>query len=126
MNQKSPRREVLAFRGFYNESYCQVDLYDFPTPVVIVSELKANQGTSATNCIKTVVGDITQKYSLDPDKTIFLHHCPEGEGIFWGREDFHKVPLKWNGNAFEMTTGGRWDQLTRSQVEQLIGRPFEN
>jgi hypothetical protein len=125
--KKRRRKEILAFQGFYGESYCQVNLYDdVSNPVVIISELKANQGTSATNCIETVVSDITRKYKLDPEKTVFIHHCPEGQGMFWGREDFHRVPVKWKGDAFEMTTSGKWQELTRSEVEQLIDSPFKN
>ena len=78
------------------------------------------------NCIEIVVSDITRKYKLDPEKTVFIHHCPEGQGMFWGREDFHRVPVKWKGDAFEMTTSGKWQELTRSEVEQLIDSPFKN
>ncbi len=126
MNKKSPIREIFVFQGYYKESYCQINLYNLPTPVVIISELKANQGTSATNCIETVVSGITQKHRLDPQNIIFIHHCPEGQGIFFGREDFHRVPVQWNGEAFEMTTSGKWQELTRSEVEQLINSSFEN
>lgn len=120
------RKEILAFQGFYDESYCQVNLYELPQPVVIVSELKANQGTSAVNCIETVVLDITRKHRLNPEKTIFIDHCPEGEGTFFGAEDFHKVPVKWNGKSFEKDTSGNWFQITRSQVEKLINSSFES
>ena len=121
-----PRREILSFQGFNQESYCQISLYDLSPSVVIISELAANQGTSATNCIETVVSDIIQKHSLDPVKTIFVHHCPTGEGIEIGKEDFHRVPLEWNGTKIERNTSGRWVKLTRTQVEQLIDSPFQN
>jgi hypothetical protein len=121
-----PRREILSFQGFNQESYCQISLYDLSPSVVIISELAANQGTSATNCIETVVSNIIQKHSLDPVKTIFVHHCPTGEGVEFEKEDFHRVPVQWNGKYFEKDTSERWVKLTRAQVEQLIDSPFHN
>jgi hypothetical protein len=121
-----PRRAILPFQGYEGESYCQVNLYERPNPVVVISELEANQGTSAVNCIKTVVSETTRKYNLDPKRTSFIHHCPEGQGMFFGREDFHRVPVEWNGETFEMTTSSKWQQLARREVEELLGCYFEN
>jgi len=121
-----PRREILSFQGFNQESYCQISLYDLSPSVVIISELPANQGASATNCIETVVSDIIQKHSLDPVKTIFIHHSPTGEGIEFGKEDFHRVPVQLNGIKIEKKTSERWVKLTRTQVDRLINSPFQN
>jgi hypothetical protein len=88
--------------------------------------LAANQGTSAVNCIETVVSVITKKHGLDPTRTIFLHHCSAGEGIEFGKEDFHRFIVQWNGANLEKNTSGKWSKLTRHQVEQLIETPFQN
>jgi hypothetical protein len=121
-----PRREILSFQGFNQDSYCQISLYDLSPSVVIIAELAANQGTSAVNCIETVVSDIIQKHSLDPVKTIFVHHCPTGEGIEFGKEDFHRVNIQCDGKDFEKNTSEKWVKLTRTQVEQLINSPLQN
>ncbi|MGK7938135.1 MAG: hypothetical protein AB4206_20410 [Xenococcaceae cyanobacterium] len=126
MQTFSPKRAILPFKGYMGTSYCQVNIYDLPTPVVIVSELKANQGTSAVNCIERVALNVVKEYELNPENCIFIHHCPKGEGMFFGMEDFHEAPIKWNGEEFKDTGIGRWKLLTRDEVEQLIGCYFEN
>ena len=125
MNKIHPKKAIFSFRGFSStESYCQVDIYYCSKPIVIISELKANQGTSAINLIEKVAAGISKKYELDPEKTTFISHCPEGQGMYFGAEDFHIVPIKWNGEVFEMTTSGRWELTNRDKVEKLIGQPF--
>lgn len=114
-----PQKGIFPFKGISNaESYCRVDIYRTPEPVVIISELEANQGTSAINCIEKVTTGIVEKYELDPKATTFISHCLEG--AFSG-EDFHFVPVKWNGQSYEMTRVSAWDAVGRREVENTIG-----
>ncbi len=118
-------KAIFAFLGINGEeSYCKITIYPVAEidNVVIIAELEANQGTAAVNKIEEVVSGITQKYGLDPTKTTWIHHSPEGQGIFLGREDFHKVPIEWNGRKYVTTNqGNKWDLLSRSEVENMVG-----
>ena len=119
-----PQKGIFPFEGISKaESYCRVDIYHTPEPIVIISELEANQGTSAINRIEKVTTGIAGKYELDPKTTTFISHCPEGQSTFRG-EDFHFVPVKWNGQSYEMTRASAWDIVSRKKVEGMIGRRF--
>jgi hypothetical protein len=119
-----PLKGIFPFEGISKaESYCRVDVYPTPEPVVIITELEANQGTSAINCIKEVTSGIVKKYKLDPKTTTFISHCPEGQSAFGG-EDFHYVPVEWDGQSYEMTRASAWDAVSRKEVEGMIGSRF--
>ncbi len=123
MNPRQIQKAIFPFKGISQESYCQITIY--PTSdtknVVVIAELEANQGTSASNEIVQVVTGVTQKYNLDPATTIWISHSPEGQRHFGG-EDFHRVPIEWSSKAYRMTNQGKaWELLSRKQVEDIIG-----
>lgn len=118
-------KAIFAFLGINGEeSYCKITIYPVAEidNVVIIAELEANQGSAAVQKIEEVVSGITQKYRLDPTKTIWIHHSPEGQGTFLGREEFHKVLIEWNGRKYtETNQRNQWDLSSRSKVEKMVG-----
>lgn len=119
--------KVLQFKGLHNkESCCHFEIHHTEPTVVIIVDTKEDSGTSSVNAIETVVTDIVKDNNLDPETTVFIHYAPPGFGLFTtSSQEFYKVPLKWNGQEFEMTTSGSWKSTNRSSVEELIGKILE-
>lgn len=127
MNPRKIQKAIFPFAGNLQESYCEITIYPVSEnkDVVIIAELGANQGTSAINKMLEVVNGITDKYNFDPATTIWISHCSEGQGLFLGMEDFHRVPIEWNSKAYEMKNEGKaWELLSRREVENMIGTTY--
>ncbi len=131
-----------AFRGPSGiGSACRVRLY-LPTtadqgetlgdaPVVIVSELPDNAGTSVTNAIEQIAAEVIDAHSLAFERVpVFVEHYPP-EATGRGEETFdlvvfghHEVREIVRGGVWRKELGPpTWKPLGRCSVEVLVGYP---
>jgi hypothetical protein len=70
--------EVIDYRGMQGtESLCHVRIFrNKPADVVLLTELSNNPENSITSCIEVIAGIVTTKYDLNPERTIWIEHCP--------------------------------------------------
>ena len=129
---------IHAFRGPSGvRSACRVRLY-MPSeegealgdaPVVIVSELANNPGTSVTNAIEQIAAEVM--VTLTPTRVpVFVeHYPPEATG---GREETFDLVFFAHDEVREVLRGGiwrkelgspTWKSLDRRAVEVLVGYP---
>lgn len=129
---------IHAFRGPSGvRSACRVRLY-MPgeegealgdAPVVIVSELANNPGTSVTNAIEQIAAEVM--VTLTPTRVpVFVeHYPPEATG---GREETFDLVFFAHDEVREVLRGGiwrkelgspTWKSLDRRAVEVLVGYP---
>lgn len=115
------------------DSQCRVRVFDVDAaPVVVLSELSSNEGTSVTNALETVASQVCERYRLDGLDVIWIEHYPdertpsqrargERDPIF--DEHFSAV----NFGTIERSARGwlfrdpRWEPLELRNVERLIG-----
>lgn len=127
-----------AFRGSSGvRSVCRVRLY-LPdaavpgealgdAPVVVVSELSDNPGTSVTNAIEQLTAEVMDAYALGCILVFVEHYPSEATG---GREEtfdlivfgHHEVREIVRGDVWRKEIGPpTWKPLDRHAVEILVG-----
>ncbi len=131
---------IHAFRGPSGvRSACRLRLY-LPdeedkildgAPVVIVSELPDNPGTSVTNAIEQIAAEVIDAHSLALERVpVFVEHYPP-EATGRGEETFdlvvfghHEVREIVRGGVWRKEVGSpTWKPLDRRAVELLLGSP---
>ena len=131
---------IHAFRGPSGiRSACRIRLY-LPdeedkilddAPVVIVSELPDNPGTSVTNAIEQIAAEVMDAHSLALERVpVFVEHYPP-EATGRGEETFdlvvfghHEVREVVRGGVWRKEIGSpTWKPLDRRSVEVLLGSP---
>ncbi len=131
---------IHAFRGPTGvRSACRVRLY-LPdeedkilddAPVVIVSELPDNPGTSVTNAIEQIAAEVMDAPSLALEHVpVFVEHYPP-EATGRAEETFdlvvfghHEVREIVRGGVWRKEIGSpTWKPLDRRAVEVLLGSP---
>lgn len=134
-----------AFRGPTGvRSACRVRLY-LPgaaepgeplgdTPVVIVSELPDNLGTSVTNAIEQIAAEVMDAHRFAMGRApIFVEHYPPR--VTGGRDetfdlvvfDHHEVREVMRGGIWHKEIGSpTWAHLIRREVEVLVGSPVQD
>jgi len=127
-----------AFRGPSGvRSACRVRLY-LPNeegealgnaPVVVVSELADNPGTSITNAIEQLAAEVMDSHALGCVPVFVEHYPPEATG---GREETFDLVVFADHEIREIVCGGvwrkeigppTWKPLGRHAVEVLVGSP---
>ena len=134
------RDYIHAFRGPTGiRSACRIRLYLPDTedkilddaPVVIVSELPDNPGTSVTNAIEQIAAEVMDAHSLALECVpVFVEHYPL-EATARGEETFdlvdfghHEVREVVRGGVWRKEIGSpTWKPLDRRAVEVLLGSP---
>lgn len=131
---------VHAFRGPSGvRSACRVRLYlpDMAkpgealddAPLVIVSELADNPGTSVTNAIEQIAAEVMDSHDLRRVPVFVEHYPPESTG---GREETFDLVVFAHCEVREVMRGGLWRKeigpptwkpLGRRAVEVLVGCP---
>lgn len=114
--------QVLEFEGLWGApSVCGLQIAKHADRhVVIASELwDQNPGTSVTNFCGQLADLVCARFELDPDKLVFIEHCPEsGSHMEIYEETFHRV-------AFDRVDGKStdpdWTRLSRHDVDALLG-----
>ncbi|MDQ3636700.1 MAG: hypothetical protein M3426_01710 [Actinomycetota bacterium] len=129
---------VHAFRGPSGvRSACRVRLYlpdeakpsEAPgdAPLVIVSELADNPGTSVTNAIEQIAAEVIGAHALTRVPVFVEHYPPEATG---GHEETFDLVVFAHHNVSEVMRGGlwrkeigppTWKHLGRCAVEILVG-----
>ncbi len=130
---------IHAFRGPSGvRSACRVRLY-VPdedkilddAPVVIVSELPDNPGTSVTNAIEQIAAEVMDAHSLALERVpLFVEHYPP-EATGRGEETFdlvvfghHEARTVVRGGVWRKEIGlPTWKPLDRHAAEVLLGSP---
>jgi hypothetical protein len=131
---------IHAFRGPSGvRSACRIRLY-LPdeedkildgAPVVIVSELPGNPGTSVTNAVEQIAAEVIDAHSLALERVpVFVEHYPP-EATGRGEETFdlvvfghHEVREVVRGGVWRKEVGSpTWKPLDRHVVEVLLGSP---
>ena len=131
---------IHTFRGPSGvRSACRVRLY-LPdeedktlddAPVVIVSELPDNPGTSVTNAVEQIAAEVIDAHSLALERVpVFVEHYPP-EATGRGEETFdlvvfghHEVQEIVRGGVWRKEVGSpTWKPLDRRAVEVLVGSP---
>lgn len=99
-------------------------------PVVVLTELADNPGTSVTNAVESLAAQFCECYELDGADVVWVEHYPDaraqGERDASAEERFAAV----NFNSIEARAGGwrfhgpRWAPMTRARVEALSGQAW--
>lgn len=114
--------ETVIFKNNNDENaYCRLRIYsDADKTLALISQMHGSNGSQEVNLIEKVITEILLQKRLMPSTTQWIHHCPEGLGMWFGREDFHRIPVSWDGSRYSLTTSHVWPQLSRQEVEELI------
>jgi hypothetical protein len=77
---------------------------------VILSELyEDNPGSSVTDMIETLAGEIVAKYAIIPETAVFIVRNPERSAHYtFFTETFHRARMNWDGEKF---TGLTWEKV---------------
>jgi hypothetical protein len=100
-------------------------------PVVIVSELPDNPGTSVTNAVEQIAAEVIDAHALALGRVpVFVeHYPPEATG---GKEETFDLVVFGHHEVREVMRGGvwckeigppTWKPLGRRTVEVLVGSP---
>ena len=136
---------IHAFRGTTGvRSACRVRLY-LPdaaepgdtlddAPVVIVSELPDNPGTSVTNSIEKIAAEVMDAHSLAMGRVpVFVEHYPSG--ATGGRDETFDLVVFANYEVRDIMRCGIWHRelgsptwkpLDRCTVEVLVGSAVQD
>ncbi len=125
-----------AFRGPSGvRSACRVRIY-LPdeegealgdAPVVVISELPDNPGTSVTNAIEQIAAEVMHAHALGRVPVFVEHYPPEAVG---GRDETFDLVVFAHYEVREIVRGGiwrkevgppTWKPLGRRAVEVLVG-----
>jgi hypothetical protein len=103
-------------------------------PVVIVSELPDNLGTSVTNAIEQIAAEVMDAHRFAPGRApVFVEHCPPR--ATGGRDEtfdlvvFAHYEVRWvmRGGIWHKEIGSpTWKPLDRCAVEILVGSPVQD
>jgi hypothetical protein len=92
-------------------------------PIVVLTELRENHGTSITNWIEHLLGPAREYLPNDLRKhePIYVEPYPEGLGLTSGADQFNLVRLEksWLGKGEPA-----WDGISHERVDELIGEHF--
>jgi len=70
--------------------------------VALLTELPNNPGNSISSCIEIVAGIVTDRYNLNPNRTIWIEHYLPKEGnqfgVFPRDETFDLVTMQYDPN----------------------------
>ncbi len=153
----TPVDMIHRFHGFGDRhgeptASCRIRIYG-PTaastglPVVIMTELADNMGTSTTNMMEELAAEIVARYLPNRLGTsppcIFIEHYPDNSAQLdsrshinmWPFAEFfnlvtfsdygRKQPLASRGRTEAQTFGSpNWQKIGRLEVERLIGEPL--
>jgi hypothetical protein len=136
---------IHAFRGPTGiRSACRVRLY-LPdvsepgetledAPVVIVSELPDNPGTSVTNAIEKIAAEVMDAHRFAMGRApVFVEHYPPR--VTGGRDETFDLVVFAHHEVREVMRGGIWHKeigsptwkpLDRRVVEVLVGSPVQD
>ena len=113
--------KIYHFKGTMDaDSRCGLKIIKRPDRhVVIATELyEENPGTSVTDFNSRLAALIVKEFSLDPDKLIFIEHCPDrGSKHEHYRQTFDRVRFRYEGSCFK---DPEWERISRQDVEAII------
>ncbi len=123
---------VMEYRGIGNcKSKCGVKIIKTDvSPIVIITELPDNPGTSVTNWFENIATLVYEKYlkNYDPEPIIWIEHYPPE---YYNREHmmanatekrdgvFDKVSLEWD-NAHNRYVNPFWYRISKTYFETLL------
>lgn len=86
----------FEYKGYgVHDSFCRLEIFGLTTgrPIVVVTELDENPGTSVTNACEGIANAVYKTYiephGITPDKVRFIEHYPDS-AVKWS-EVFFKV-----------------------------------
>ena len=138
------RDETHEYAGYWNTpSRCRVRLYlpaegsGHDTYIVILTDDGQAEGTSITNSIESLAVPLCVKFSIPPERTVFIEHydhrhLPGGHDDLGHTEDFARVVFEVpedRQGRFDYVHGTilgkpEWKHTDRESVEQLIDCPL--
>ncbi len=129
------RFEYAGFHGC--ASWCWLELWDAPDepPVVIVTNLLEDNGTSVTNMAEGLTALVCRQFGLEPRALIWIECYERGDdervGDEWAishfsprtkRSEFTRVFFQVSpGNVL---TDPQWQPFGLAQAETLVGHPL--
>lgn len=132
---------VFPYRGPNgSRSKCRIRIYEpedpaRDAPVVILSELPDNPGTSVTNAAPVVAAEVISLFALtrwDGPSPIFVEHYDHvgDKGSYEDPDAFALVAFsdgevreeKRGGVSFKTVGAPSWSHLDRAAVESLVGQ----
>jgi len=112
--------EIYHFKGKWEmPSLCGLKiLKKADNHIIILTELyEENPGSSATDMIETLAGEIVAKYAIDPETVVFIVRNPERSSHYtFFAETFHQARMYWDGKKFE---GLVWEKLDIDDIVSL-------
>lgn len=114
---------IYHYPGYHGApSFCRLRVFHDPDrpPVVLMSEVRDNPGTSVTNRAEVIAWDACKRFGLDPRNTLFFTHY--GPGSFGD----HRDPDRYARVVFQPDTRGgfmspRFGPATPEWTADLIG-----
>jgi hypothetical protein len=104
--------EVYHFKGKWEmPSLCGLSIRAEAgkTRVILTELYEDNPGSSVTDMIETLAGEIVAKYAINPETAVFIVRNPERSAHYeFFAETFHLARMEWDG---EMFTGLIWEKV---------------
>lgn len=104
--------EIYHFKGKWEmPSLCGLMIRkNDSNPVIILTELYAeNPGSSVTDVIGTLAGELVKKFAIPAETAIFVVRNPQRSVHYnFYAESFHRARMHWDGERY---VGLRWERL---------------
>jgi hypothetical protein len=87
-------------------------------PVILTELYETNPGSSVTDWIEILAGEIVKKYAIPPETAIFIVRNPERSThhTFFA-ETFYRARMNWDGGKF---TDLEWVKIKEDDVKWMI------
>jgi hypothetical protein len=110
--------EIFNFQGKWEmPSLCGLKILEkADNHIIILTELyKDNPGSSATDMIETLAGQLIKKFNLDPERSVFIVRNPERSSHYeFFAETFHQARMIWDGEKYTDLTWEKLDEIAFS------------
>ena len=104
--------EIYHFKGKWEmPSLCGISISQNEglTRVILTELYEDNPGSSVTDMIEALAGEIVAKYTIDPETAVFIVRNPERSSHYtFFAETFHLARMEWDGERF---TGLIWEKV---------------
>ena len=110
--------EIYHFKGKWEmPSLCGLKiLKKSDNHIIILTELyEENPGSSATDMIEILAGEIVAKYPIEPESAVFIVRNPERSSHYtFFAETFHRARMDWDGEKFK---GLAWEKADIDEID---------
>ena len=117
-NQQKYVADIFHFAGKWEmPSHCGIMIRrNDQAALVILTELyESNPGSSVTDMIEILAGEIVKKYNIAPETATFIVRNPERSSRYaFFAETFYRARMNWDGEKFVSLA---WEKLEEFNLE---------